>query len=181
MLERLTSKRRALFSSVAYTTLVALVVVLAYLTFRGAEKSREIVSSPENIEDRPLVEFDQYASRLERSSDSERVNVSLRLRLTAPGNLDCQVFIVARNDRVEPKLWGVWPPQGPEGAITAGGHFRGGEAKGGEALTLTTGWTRVSGSIAHPLGAPPFETVMVYVVGPRGEVLLARPFPLPGE
>lgn len=181
MLERLTPRRRALFNSIAYTTLVALVAGLAYLTFRGTDNRDEIASTPADPDTVPLVEFDHYASRLERSSDSERVSVSLRLRLTAPASLDCQVFIVARNDRVEPKLWGVWPPQGPEGALTAGGHFRGGEAKGGEALTLSTGWTVVSGSITHPLGAPPFETVMVYVVGPHGEVLLARPFPLAEE
>ena len=48
----------------------------------------------------------------------------------------------------------------------------------GQAVSLTSRWTRISGAIDHPLGRPPFDEVMVYVVGPQGEVLLARPFAL---
>lgn len=179
MLDRLSVRRRALVSSAAYTMLVALVTALGYLTFRAVSERRQPSDAPADTETVPLVEFDNFSSRLERSSDSERISISLRLRLTAPSQIETQVYIVARNDRVAPKLWGVWPTQGPEGAITSGGHFRDGNAKTGEPIPLTSSWMRITGAIAHPLGAPPYETVTVYVIGPNGDVLLARPFALP--
>jgi hypothetical protein len=181
MLESLSPRWRRLLSSVAYTALVAFVAGLGYLTFHAiSERRGSTEGSPVTDaegETIPLVQFDGFTSRLERSSDAERINVSLRLRLTAAGSLDCQLYVVARNDHTTPKLWGVWPTQGPDGAITAGGHFRGG-AKSGEPITLTTSWTRISASILHPPGLAAYETVALYVIGPKGDILLARPFAL---
>ncbi|MBI3784584.1 MAG: hypothetical protein HY270_14415 [Deltaproteobacteria bacterium] len=181
MLETLSPWWRRILSSAGYTALVALVAALGYLTFRATNERR---SSPQGAADTvnenetlPLVQFDSFSSRFERSSDGERINVSLRLRSTAPGSLECQVYVVARNDVDSPKVWGVWPSQGPEGAVTAGGHFRG-NTNSGERVTLTSSWVRISAPIVHPLGLPPFETAVVYVVGPKGDVLLARPFSL---
>jgi hypothetical protein len=104
--------------------------------------------------------------------------VSLRLRLNAAGNMDCYVFVLARNDQTTPKLWAVSPTQGPDGAITGGGHFSGNNPRAGQPVTLASGWTRITASLDHPPGQPPFDTVMVYVVSPKGEILLARPFAL---
>ncbi len=178
MFEGMSTRRRALLNSLAYTGLVALVAGLAYLTFRATTLRQESADIGRDNDVVPLVELDNLTSRVERSSDSERIGFSLRLRITAPGRLEAQVFVVARNDRVAPKLWGVWPTQGPSGAITTGGHFRS-EAQSGERLELTQSWTKITGSIAHPLGAPAYESLMVYVVGPKGEVLLSRPYALP--
>ena len=182
MLDSLSPRWRRLLSSLAYSALVAVVAGLVYLTFRAtterhstAEKSADMTAESETM---PLVDFDNFSSRIERSSDSERISVSLRLRLTAAGSLACHVYVVAHNDHVSPKLWGVWPTQGPDGALTAGGHFRGSNSDSGEPVILIPGWTRITASIAHPPGQAPYEMVMVYVVGPTGNVLLARPFTL---
>ncbi|HVM94870.1 MAG TPA: hypothetical protein VMT89_00710, partial [Candidatus Acidoferrales bacterium] len=90
----------------------------------------------------------------------------------------CRVFVVARNDVASPKVWGVWPTQGPDGAMTAGGHFRGGGPNSGEPVTLTSSWAKISAPISHPLGLPPYESAVLYVIGPKGDVLLTRPFSL---
>jgi len=153
---------------------------LGYLTFRGVsarrhanESGSETAAEPATM---PLVEFDSFSTRREKSSDAERLNVSVKLRLTAPGSVDAYVYVVARNDHVSPKLWGVWPAQDGGGAVTAGGHFRVSNPATGQAVTLSTRWTRINATIDHPLGKPPFDEVMVYVVSPKGDILLARPF-----
>ena len=188
MFESLPPRWRAVVNSLAYSALVALVIGLGYFTFRAINEHRhggEAAGSPpgsggegSELASLPLVEFDNFATRRERSSDSERLQVSLRLRLNASGNLDCYVFVLARNDHTSPKLWAVWPTQGPGGAITGGGHLSGSNPAGGQAVTLASGWTRINATLDHPLGKPPFDTVMVYVVSPKGEILLARPFAL---
>lgn len=173
---------RPVVNSLAYTGLVALVAGLGYLTFRAVNEHRhqtesngEAAAEPSSV---ALVDFDSFSTRREKSSDAERLSVSLRLRLTAPGTLDSYVYILARNDRVSPRLWAVWPPQGPDGAVTQGGHFRGTTPTTGEPVKLTPSWTRITASVDHPPGQPPFDTVMVYVVSPKGDILLARPFAL---
>ncbi len=182
MLRAPSPRWRPVLNSVAYTLLVALVAGLGYLTFRAVDEHRhkaepngEGAAEPASV---ALVDFDSFMTRRERSSDVERLSVSLRLRLTAPGTLDSYLYILARNDRVSPRLWAVWPPQGPDGAVTPGGHFRGNTPTTGEPVKLTSSWTRITASIEHPPGQPPFDTVMVYVVSPKGEILLARPFAL---
>src|SRR5437870_743081 len=89
MLDALSPRWRRLLGSLAYSALVAVVAGLGYLTFRAtterhdtAAKSAATAGDSETI---PLVEFDAFSSRFERSSDSERISVSFRLRLTAPG------------------------------------------------------------------------------------------------
>jgi len=180
MFESLSPRGRRLLNSLGYAALVALVIGLGYLTFRAvserrqkAETTTEASAEPAPI---PLVDFDSFSTRRERSSDSERLNVSLRLRVTAAGTVDCYVFVLARNDHVTPKLWAVWPTQGPGGAVSTGGHFRGSSPASGQPVQLTSRWTRISASVDHPSGQPPFDEVMVYVVSPKGEILLARPF-----
>jgi hypothetical protein len=181
MTESVSPPWRRLLNSVAYSGLVALVAALGYLTFRtvtqhrsGADVENEAGESPPVS----LIDLDNFVTRQEKSSDVERLNVSVRLRLTAPGSVACHVYMVARNDHVTPRLWAAWPPQEPGGAITAGGHFRGGSPPTGWPLTLSPSWTRVTASVDHPPGQAPFETVIVYVVGTDGEILLTRPFTL---
>ena len=181
MVESLSPRRRRLLSSLAYSALVALVAGLGYLTLNaiserrhGAEKS-DTAAAAGTV---PLIDLANFAARREKSSDAERLNVSLRLRLTASSTVDCYVYVLARNDHVSPKLWAVWPTQGPGGAVTAGGHLGGSDPTTGQAVTLTPSWTRISATIDHPPGQPPFDTVMVYVVSPKGEILLSRPFAL---
>jgi hypothetical protein len=182
MFGSLSPRWRRLLSSLAYSALVALVAGLGYLTFRtvsehrhGGESNGDANVEPTNPS---LVDFDGFSTRRERSSDTERLAISLRLRLTAPGSIDSYVFVVARNDHVSPRLWAVWPQQGPGGAVTAGGHFRGSSPTTGEPVKLTPSWTRITASVVHPPGRPPFETVLVYVVTARGDILLSRPFAL---
>ncbi len=181
MFRSLPPHRRRLLSSVAYSALVATVAGLGYLTSQvinerqhganGVEPSAESVGMP-------LVDIANFAARHEKSTDGERLAVSLRLRLTAPGSIDCFVFVVARNDHVSPRLWAAWPPEGAGGAVSVGGHFRVSNPSAGYPLTLTPGWTRMSATLNHPVGQPRFEIATVYVVNAAGEVLLSRPFTL---
>ncbi len=173
---------RRFFNSLAYCTLVAVVMGLGYLTFRAVSERRQGGDARGDVDAGQagvaLVEFESFSTRREKTSDAERLNVSLRLRLTVPGSIDSFVYILARNDHVSPKVWAVWPTQGPTGALTAGGHFRGNAPATGEPVKLTSSWTRVNASIDHPPGHPPFDMVMVYVLNAKGDVLLARPFAL---
>ncbi len=179
MFASLAPRWRRLLNSVAYTVLVALAAGLGYLTYEatthrhGQQPGNE---APETVP-MPLIDISNFSARREKSSDAERLSVALRLRLTAPAEVDCFVYVVARNARASPKLWAVWPTEAA-GAITAGGHFRGGTPPTGAPLQLTSGWTRLNATLQHPLGQPPFDTVTVYVVGTKGEVLLERPFAL---
>jgi len=170
---------RRISSSLAYSALVAVVAALGYLTFQaiGANRgAREADTESAEVPAPPLIDLDSFAIRQERTSETERLNVSFRVRLTSIGGVDCNVYIVARNDRSTPRLWAVWPPQDEGGAITGGGHLRAGAPPMGAPFTLTSDWTRINGSFDHPPGSPPFETVIIYVVGSKGEILLARPF-----
>jgi hypothetical protein len=187
MFKSLPPRWRAVVSSLAYSALVALVIGLGYFTFRAINEHRhgaEATGSPaagaatEATEPSPLplVEFEKFSTRREKSSDGERLQVALRLRLNASGSMDCYVFVLARNDHASPKLWAVWPTQGPGGAITGGGHFNGSNPTAGQAVTLASGWMRINATLDQPPGKPLFDTVMVYVVSPKGEILLARPF-----
>ncbi|MFQ5666060.1 MAG: hypothetical protein ACE5I7_06465 [Candidatus Binatia bacterium] len=169
-------------SSVAYSALVALVVALGYLTFHAvSERGRALQDMAVASTERGAVlsvEIANFSARQEKSSDSERLTVSLRMRLTAPGTMNSYVYVLARNDHASPKLWAVWPHQGRGGAVTAGGHLRTNSPKTGEPVHLSSRWTRVTATLAHPPGRAPFETVMVYVVSPKGEIVLSRPFAL---
>ncbi len=181
MLGSLPPRWRRLLNSLAYGALVTLVAGLGYLTLQAINERRHRTNGTEPMTESatlPLVDVANFSARRERSADVERLSVSLRLRLTAPGTVDCFVYVLARNDRVSPKLWGVWPTQGPSGAVTAGGHFGPINPESGAAVSLTSSWTRIAATIDHPPGRPPFETVMVYVVSPKGDILLARPFAL---
>jgi hypothetical protein len=181
MLQSMPPHWRRLISSVAYGGLVVLVVGLGYLTFRAVTERRRGRDNGTAAADQgaiPLIDVSGFSSRRDKSSDAERVMVSFRLRVTTPDMVDCYVYVLARNDHVSPKIWGVWPAQEPGGAVTNGGNFRGSDPTSGQALRLSTSWNRVNATIDHPLGKPPFETVTVYVVSPKGEILLARPFML---
>ena len=172
---------RRIFSSLAYTALVGIVAGLGYLTFRGLNEQRlgpERGRDTNDTESIPLVEYDSFSSRRERTTDSERLSVSLKLRLTAPGELNCYVFVLARNDHVTPKLWGVWPKQGPDGAVTSGGHFQPANPGAGFGVSLKPSWTRVTATVDHPLGQAAYDMVTVYVVSDKGQIVLARPFAL---
>jgi len=180
MFASLAPRWRRLLNSLAYAALVAFVMGLGYLTFRGVNARRhaneggtEAAPEPSTM---PLVEFDSFSTRREKSSDAERLNVSVRLRLTAPGSIDAFLYVVARNDHVSPKLWAVWPEQEAGGAMTAGGHFGVTNPATGQAVSLGSRWTRINATFDHPLGKSPFDEVMVYVVSAKGEILLARPF-----
>jgi hypothetical protein len=172
---------RRLLHSLAYGALVIVVIGLGYWTFRVSYERRHAGSQagPATAESMttPLIEVSSFSARHEKSSDAERLTISMRLRLTAPGNIDCRVYVLARNDHVAPRLWGVWPPQGA-GDVTASGNLRGGNPVDGEPLPLTSSWTRITATVNHPFGRPAFETATLYVVNLKGEILLARPFVL---
>ncbi|HVO24648.1 MAG TPA: hypothetical protein VMW56_13570 [Candidatus Margulisiibacteriota bacterium] len=178
----LSPRSRRLLNSIAYSALVALVTVLGYLTFRAVSERRHSVAGNSEAaaepESTPLFDIANFAARQERSADAERLTVSLRVRLTKPGSVDAYVYVLARNDHVVPRLWAVWPTQGPGGVVTAGGHLRTQNPASGEAVKLSPSWTRITATLDHPPGRPPFDTVYVYLVNPDGEILLARPFAL---
>ena len=123
-----------------------------------------------------LVEFDRFSARQERGSEGERLSVSIRLRTGLADSLECFVFVVARNDRVSPRLWSIWPPQATGPAISTGGHFHGANPASGYHLTLSEQWERVTATVPRPTGPDAFDTVVVYVLQADGRVLLARPF-----
>jgi len=182
MLESLSPRARRVVNSFAYTLLVAVVTGLGYLTFRAANERRHAGTAgsetPAEVGMLPLLEIASFSARIEKSTDTERLTIGCRLRLTAPGSVDGFVYVLARNDHVSPKLWGIWPPQEPGGALSAGGHFRSSTPQTGEAVHLSPSWTRIAATIDHPLGRAPYDTAIVYVLSPKGEILLARPFGL---
>jgi len=182
MLQSLSPWWRRLINSIAFGALVIVVTVLGYLTFRAVSERRHgaatTAEAPAPEDATPLFDIANFAVRQERSADAERLTVSLRIRITKPGPLDAYVYVLARNDHVSPRVWAVWPTQGPGGVVTSGGHLRTQDPASGEAVTLSPSWTRISATLDHPPGRPPFDTVYVYLVDPKGEILLARPFAL---
>jgi hypothetical protein len=182
MFPSLSPRWRRLINSIAFSALVVLVMVLGYLTFRAVSERRhgaagETEATTEE-ETTPLFDIANFAARRERSTDTERLTVSLRVRLTKPGSIDAYVYVLARNDHVTPRVWAVWPTQGPGGVVTSGGHLRTQNPASGEAVQLSSSWTRITATLDHPPGRPPFDTVYIYFVDPNGEILLARPFAL---
>jgi len=181
MLESLSPRWRRLINSIGYSVLVVVVTGLGYLTFRAVGERRHATAKDAEgsaeSEATPLVEIVNFAARQERSAEAERLTVFMRIRLTKPGNLDAYVYVLARNDHVSPRVWAVWPAQGG-GAVTAGGHLRTQDPASGEAVQLSPSWTRITATLDHPPGRPPFDTVYVYLVDPKGEILLSRPFAL---
>lgn len=178
MLESWSPRARRLLSSFGYTSLIAFVAALGYIAFLAESEERDHAPHADDTAEHaavPLIEIDGYLPRQEKSTDMERLNVSVRLRLNAPGTMDSWVVVVARNDHVTPKLWAVWPKDATA-AITAGGHFRGNSPGAGYQATLSSAWTRINASLDHPPGSAPFDTVMIYVANAKGEIVLVRPF-----
>ncbi len=180
MWKSLPRRTHRVLNSVAYTALVALVAGLGYLTLRAVTERRANTLSAEPVSESPmpLLEFRSFSSRRDWIGDSQRLHVSVRLRLTAPGTIDCYLFVLARNDHVEPKLWALWPADAATVALSAGGHFRASSPTAGQFATLTHSWSRVAAQFDHLPGRPSFDTVVVYVVSPKGEILFERPFAL---
>ena len=182
MLQSLSPRWRRFVNSIGYSALVALVTVLGYLTFRAVSEHRHGVATGSDAaaqeDTTPLFDISNFAARQERSTEAERLTVSLRVRLTKPGDLDAYVYVLARNDHVAPRVWAVWPTQGPGGVVTSGGHLRTQDPASGESVSLSPSWTRITATLDHPQGRPPFDTVYVYIVSPSGEILLAHPFAL---
>jgi hypothetical protein len=162
--------------SAAFTSTLLVVLVLAYLTLThvGDRPNGEAMAS------RPTspaaIEFDRFHARVERGSDGERLTVSLRLRSPLPTPPHGFLFIVARNDYVDPHLWAIWPADAAGPAITQGGHFHGATPSSGAQVTLTEQWQAVSAALPYRHGQHPFETVVLYFVSPEGRILLTRPF-----
>jgi hypothetical protein len=167
-------KRRGRTAS--FTLLVAVLSLAAFL-FLERLVTLETPPQPEsNVGTGDALQFDRFSARVERDDEGERLSVSLRLRTTAKEGLPCYTFVVARNDTASPRLWSIWPPQPAGPVITAGGHFHGTDPAAGFSLTLTDAWQRITATVSSPSGAQTFDTVVVYVLNPRGKVLLARPF-----
>jgi hypothetical protein len=165
------SRRARLAGAVLLLTLASLAAFGYQLRRWEAEHVSEPVNPPAPIE------VDRFAARLEKGSDDERLNVSLRLRATGAESIECFVFVVARSDRVTPRVWAIWPGRAP-GAISSGGHFHAAHPASGHAATLTEEWERIEAVIPRQPGQPPFDEVVAYVVSPAGTILLARPFAL---
>lgn len=122
------------------------------------------------------IEFGRVWARRDGNADGDWLTVVMRLRTTMSVSLPCYLFVLARNDQATPKLWGIWPPQTPGSAVSAGGHFNSSSPTNGQAVTLTDQWERIEATIPQPRGALPFESIEIYVVDPDGRILLARPF-----
>lgn len=156
--------------------ILLLVIALGLLAARHQDRLRSAVQppAPPNLQ-APAVDFDRFSAHRERSPDGERLSVSLRLRANQAA-FPCFLFIVARNDTADPKVWALWPAEAAGSAMTSGGYFHGTRPSVGHALSLDASWQRVAATIEHPEGSPAFDTVVVYLLTPEGKVLLARPF-----
>src|SRR5438093_1053606 len=83
---------RRLVGSLTYAGLVVLVVGLGYLTLHAVSARRHgggqaaVASADQGAI--PLIDVSAFSSRREKSSDAERVSVSVRLRLTTSGAVD---------------------------------------------------------------------------------------------
>lgn len=177
MLRRLSPSSRRLLASLAYTTLAAVVAALAYLTFKNLEARRDYrITEP--IEEAQPIALGNFSTRIEKTTKSQRLVVSFKVKLNTTTPLESFVYVAARNDHAEPGVWGVWPPQEPSGAFTKGGHFRSHDPTTGHAIRLVDSWQRVTAPIEQPRGTPTFDTVIVYIVAADGEILVARPFAL---
>lgn len=174
---RLSRSSRRLLASLAYTSLVAAVAALAYLTLTNLQARREY-STPETVSEAPPIELGNFSTRIEKTAKSQRLVVSFKVRLSTPKELDSFVYVAARNDHATPGVWGVWPRQDAGGAFTQGGHFRSHDPKTGYSVKLIDSWQRVTAPIEQPKGTTAFDTVIVYIVAADGQILLARPFAL---
>lgn len=168
-------RHKRLVNSLAYTALVAVVAGLGYLTLKILESPRVEDSGPPP-ESAGLIELEGFQARPERSGSGWILRVSLRLRAATAHPLDCQVFLVAKGEPESGKLFQVWPTIGPGTPFSAAGHLTSGNVSSGAPLTLTQSWQRIVATIPLPTAGASFHTVTVYVFGPRGEVLLSRPF-----
>lgn len=157
--------------------LIALVFLAAY-GYQVRLQRDEETAEPAPAAPSSPIELDRFAARLEKTNEGERLTVGLRLRTSAAGPLDCHVFVVARTDRGTPHGWAIWPPDSPGMAISAGGHFHAAHPASGYSVSLNSGWQRVDAVLPLPEGRPPYDSVVVYVVGDSGNILLARPFSL---
>ncbi len=166
-------------NSAAFSALLVLVLGLAYLALsRALERRQATLTGSSDNDTAPAIEIDRFSGRRERSEDSERLSVSLRLRTTMSEPIDGFVFVVARNDSVTPHVWAIWPAKAKGLAITAGGHFHGATPGAGEPISLTARWQSVNAVIPHRPGVADYDTVVVYVVSAQGQILLSRPFRL---
>jgi hypothetical protein len=166
-------RRRALTTSAATRACLAALLVAA--AFSACRRAAEVESRASG---QPAVEASRFSARLEKSDTTERLTVSVRLRANTENPIDCYVFVVASSTRAAPRTWAIWPVENPGSAISAGGHFHAAHPTTGHPLSLGRSWTRVDATLPRTPGQPPFDSVVVYVVDPKGEVLLARPFPL---
>lgn len=161
-------------------TVVVLLLVLAggaWLVWSPDSPFRSLANdSPAgNSNQHPTIELDRFSARDERSTDGNRLNVFMRMRINTEQGLPCFVFVVAR-DRSNSKNWAIWPPQKPGLSVTASGHFHGGTPTAGQAMTLTTSWQRITAILPDPDTGDPFDLVVVYIVSPTGSILLSRPY-----
>lgn len=121
------------------------------------------------------IEADRFSARRERSAEGDRLTVVVRLRTTMNVSLPCYVFVLARNDQVTPRIWGIWPPEA-SAAVTGGGHFNSTASTTGYPVTLSEQWERITATIPHPPGGVTFDAVELYIVDREGRIVLARPF-----
>ena len=153
----------------------AIASIAALLWFRGAGKSP--VESPQLSGQPPaIIQFDRFSAHRQQNAEGDRLVATLRLRTDRTEDVECFVFIVARNDRVRPRLWSIWPREAAGPVVTAGGHFHGSTPSTGYRLLLRDSWIRVTASVPDPAGNASYDTVVVYVLDPGGRILLARPF-----
>ncbi len=171
-------RRKRLFSSLAYSALVGVVAALGYFTLQILESAPREEQAPPAADPAALVEFEGFSARYESINEQRRLRVSIRLRAATTKPLDCQVYFVAKGERTNGQQFAVWPTLGPGGPFSSGGHFRGGPISHGAPVHLTQAWQRVSGDMPLPSPGSTFNTVTLYVFGPRGEVFLSRPFNL---
>jgi hypothetical protein len=156
--------------------LTALVVLLGVIVIRQQRSERERAEAPQS--ESSLIEFDRLSARLEKSSDTERLVVGIRLRANVVSPIDCFVFVVARSGRGGPQVAVVWPTEQAGRAISAGGHFHAADPASGYPVALGTSWEKITAVLPHKVGEAPFDSVVVYVVSAQGDTLLARPYPL---
>ncbi len=166
-------QRRAIAAGAA-----ACACIVAFLAAAISSACRGAGDAQTQIPGQPAVEVSRFSARLEKSDATERLTISVRLRANSETPIDCYVFVVASSTHSSPRSWAIWPVENPGFAISAGGHFHAAHPTTGHPLSLGRSWTRVDATLPRTPGQPPFDSVVVYVVDGKGEVLLARPFAL---
>jgi hypothetical protein len=154
--------------------LASLAIYVYQLRHTPADESVEAPNAVAGEE----VALDRLDAHLEKTDDQEQLRVTLRLRGLGTDPIECYLFLVARSENSASIQWAIWPPGSPGLAISAGGHFHAAHPASGHSLLLGDSWEHIDALLPLAADQPAYDSVVVYLVRPNGNILLERPFAL---